>query len=121
MKRKVLLVDDDTIQLMQTKENLKEIYDVTAVRSGAAALKYLDKCPVDVILLDYMMPEMDGPAVLSKIRENPERANIPVIFLTGIIEEEKIQNTILELKAEGYVLKPAKQSDIVAKINEILG
>lgn len=120
-KKKILLVDDDTLQLTQTKENLRDIYDVIAVRSGAAALKFLSRNLVDIILLDYMMPEMDGPTVYSHIKEIPEALNIPIVFLTGAAEKETFLNTINELKPQGIITKPAKRSDIVDKITEILG
>ena len=120
-KKKILLVDDDTLQLTQTKENLRDIYDVIAVRSGAAAIKFLSRNLVDIILLDYMMPEMDGPATYANIKENPEASNIPIVFLTGASEQGTFHDTINELKPQGIITKPATKSDIVAIITEVLG
>ena len=121
-KRKhILVVDDDTEQLMLIKEHLMEFYDVTVVKSGASALKYLEKHQVDLMLLDYIMPEMDGPEVLMRIRSSLPLSRLPVVFLTGMTEREKVIKTLVELKPDGYIVKPAKKSDIVAKIIDVLG
>ena len=121
-KRKhILVVDDDTEQLMLIKEHLAEFYDVTVVKSGASALKYLEKHEVDLMLLDYIMPEMDGPEVFMRIRSSLQFSRLPVVFLTGVTEREKVIKTLVELKPQGYIVKPAKKSDIVAKIIDVLG
>ena len=120
-RKHVLVVDDDQDQLMQIKEHLSEFYEVTVVRSGEAAFKYLDKHKVDIILLDYVMPQPDGPKVLASLKSNKEFSSIPVVFLTGVSERDKVLKTIVELKPQGYLVKPAKKSEIVAKIIDILG
>ena len=120
-RKHVWVVDDDQDQLMQIKNHLSEFYEVTAVKSGEAAFKYLDKHRADIILLDYVMPQMDGPKVLINLKNNKELSNIPVVFLTGVSERDKVLKTIVELKPQGYLVKPAKKSEIVAKIIDILG
>ncbi len=120
-RRRILVVDDDTQQLMQIKELLDEFYDVTVVKSGHAALKFLSKKDVDLILLDYVMPEMDGPDVLKAIRADEELQDIPIIFLTGVTEKSVVIETLTELMPQGYVVKPAKKSDLVAKIIDVIG
>ena len=121
-RKRVLVVDDDPEQLAQIKENLYEFYDVTVARSGPQAIKYLDehKDEVSLILLDYIMPGMDGPAVLKYIRESGEYPWIPVVFLTGMTEKKKVIKTLTELKPQGYIVKPAKRSMLIAKIVEVL-
>ena len=81
----------------------------------------LEKYKVDLILLDYMMPEMDGPEVLKRLRNRSEYDDIPVVFLTGMSDKEAVLKLIVELKPQGYVLKPSKKSELVAKIIEVLG
>lgn len=120
-RKHVLIVDDDTDQLLQIKEHLSEFYEVTAVRSGKAAFKYLEKHVVDIMLLDYLMPEMDGPTVLATLKKDENFKTLPVIFLTGMTEKDAVLKTILELKPQGYLIKPAKKSEIVAKIIDVLG
>ncbi len=118
-RRSILLVDDDTEQLVQIKEQLREFYDVTPVKSGEMAFKYLSKHTPDLILLDYMMPEQDGPSVLRKLKEQEKYSDIPVIFLTGMTEKNAVIRTLTELKPQGYVIKPSKKSELVAKIIEV--
>jgi CheY-like chemotaxis protein len=118
-RKHILAVDDNAEQLMQIKEHLKEFYEVTLVGSGKDALKFLKKRKVDLILLDYMMPEMDGPEVITQIREDPELAKIPVMFLTGVKDKSKVIKTLVELKPQGYIVKPSKKSALVAKIIDV--
>ena len=118
--RSILLVDDDTEQLVQIKEQLREFYDVTPVKSGEMAFKYLSRNTPDLILLDYMMPGEDGPSVLRRLKEHEKYADIPVIFLTGMTEKNTVIRTLTELKPQGYVIKPSKKSELVAKIIDVL-
>ncbi len=120
-RKRILVVDDDAEQLSQIKGNLEEFYNITAVRSGFDALKYLEKHEVDLMLLDYMMPVMDGPKVLYRLRTTRAHTNLPVIFLTGVTEREKVVKTLVELRPQGYIIKPSKKSEIVAKIIDVLG
>lgn len=120
-KKHILVVDDDPEQLAQIKEHLKEFYEVTLVASGKNVIRYLQKYRVDLILLDYLMPEMDGPEVYKRLRANEDYKDIPVVFLTGVSEKETVVKTLVDLKPEGYMLKPSKKSEIVAKIIDVLG
>lgn len=120
-RRHILVVDDDPEQLVQIREHLQEFYETTLVGSGKSVMKYLDRFQTDLILLDYIMPEMDGPAVLKELRSHDEYKDIPVIFLTGVTEKELVIKTITELKPQGYLVKPAKKSEIVARIIDVLG
>lgn len=120
-RKRILVVDDDTQMLINIKEQLSEFYDVFVVKSGEAAIKFFMKKDADLILLDYMMPDMDGPQVLNELREYEETYDIPVIFLSGLSDKDKIVEAITELKPQGYIVKPAKKSELVAKIIDILG
>ena len=120
-RKHILVVDDDSSQLLQMKDHLREFYEVTLVTSGKAALKYLSKHRVDLIFLDYLMPQMNGPDVLEQLRRFPALRFIPVVFLTGVTEKDTVIKTLLELKPQGYIVKPAKKSELVAKIIDILG
>lgn len=120
-KRHILVIDDEPEQLMVIKEQLKEFYRVTVLNGGKDVFKVLDKTKVDLILLDYMMPEMDGPHVLQTIRERPEYADIPVVFLTGMAEREAVLQLFVDYMPQGYVLKPSKKSELVAKIIDAIG
>ncbi len=119
-RKHILVVDDNTDQLLQLKEQLKEFYEVTLVTSGEAALRFFSKKTADLILLDYMMPKMNGPEVLARLRASDDLVHIPVIFLTGVSERDTVVKTLLELKPEGYIVKPAKRSELVGKIIDVL-
>ncbi len=120
-RKSVLIVDDDSEQLLHIKEQLEEFYNVTPVKSGEAALRYLEKHKPDIVLLDYLMPELNGPDTLRDLREIRGCEEIPVIFLTGMAEKNTVIQTLTELKPQGYIVKPSKKSEIVAKIIEVLG
>lgn len=115
----ILVVDDDAIMLTIIKLYLKDLYDVVVVPSGKLALKYLAKKSADLVLLDYMMPEDDGPSVLREIRTNSPHPHIPVIFLTGVADKDLVMKG-LELRPNGYLLKPASKESLLEKVTEVL-
>ena len=118
--QRVMIIDDAPCMLKAINEHLGGEYEVATAISGKVAFKYLKKKTVDLILLDYEMPEENGPAVLAKLRANPQTANIPVLFLTGINDASKIQKA-LSLKPNGYLLKPVDHDTLLAKVHEVLG
>lgn len=116
----VLVIDDDPIMLKTIKRYLGEEYNVATALSGKIALKFLEKKVTDIILLDYEMPFMSGPEILDILRENEKTKNIPVIFLTGVNEVEKIQK-VLVMKPQGYMLKPVNNEELHRTLEKILG
>ena len=116
-RKHVLVVDDNAMMLKMIKEHLHDQYDVATAASGRVALKFLERKKTDLILLDYEMPDESGPAVLEKLRASETTKNIPVIFLTGVTDTNKIMEA-LALKPQNYLLKPVdreKLLDIIAK------
>ena len=103
-ENKILLVDDDTKNL-QVAMNILKDYNVIYAQSGEKALELLDKNKFDLILLDVVMPIMDGYYVCSKIKENEKTRKIPVIFLT-VKDDEKDIVKGFELGAVDYIIKP---------------
>lgn len=118
--KRIMIIDDAPGMLKSIKEQLGSEYEVATAISGKIALKYLQTKTVDLILLDYAMPEEDGPAVFEKLLANPKTANIPVIFLTGVNDASMIQKA-LSLKPRGYMLKPIDRDTLLTKVHEILG
>ncbi len=116
----ILLIDDDVTLLKTMKGFLGGEYKVATAVNGIIALHYLENKKTDIIFLDYEMPGMDGPEVLRRIRENPELADIPVVFLTGASEWGKISKAIA-MKPQGYLLKPVTKEQLTEKICELLG
>ena len=119
-RKHILVVDDDSSILKLLKEYLAERYDVATAISGKVALKFLETKRTDLVLLDYEMPIENGPAVLEKIRDNGKTKNLPVVFLTGVTEREKIME-VLSMKPQGYLVKPVDMEKLSSTIKGILG
>ena len=120
-RRRILVVDDDIMQLNMMKNYLRGHYNVTAVNSGKSALKFLEGHECDLIFLDFIMPEESGAQVYYKLKANQKTKDIPVVFLTGLNEKKVVVKTLTELKPEGYIIKPASKQDLVEKIISVLG
>ena len=112
-KRSILVVDDEKeIADLLEIHLMSQDYDVTKVNTGADCLKLLDENKYDLILLDVMMPKMDGLETLKKIRET---SNVPVIMVTAkATEKDKIQG--LTLGADDYITKPIKPLELLARV-----
>ena len=116
-KKKILVVDDDGTMLRTIKSWLSEKYQVFMVNSGAAAITFLAKNQVDLILLDYEMPVITGSKVLEMLRSETSTSDIPVMFLTVKSDKESVMQ-VLSLKPEKYLLKTMPPADLVANIDE---
>lgn len=119
-RKHILIVDDDSQMLKTIKRHLEDDYDTATAINGSLALRFLQKKHTDLVLLDYEMPDKKGPEVLEELRANESTKDIPVVFLTGIAERDKIQK-VLSLKPQGYLLKPVNKDALLSKISEILG
>ena len=102
--KRILIVDDDPAYAKMLREWLKDEYKIFIVTDGAQVLNALYKNPVDLILLDYEMPIMDGPQVFHMLRANEDFGHIPVVLLTGVSDRELVAK-VVELKPQGYILK----------------
>lgn len=102
---KVLIIDDNGINLRTAKEALDDYYEVITVNSCKMALRYLEQHTPDIILLDIQMPEIDGFETMAAIRSLPQTEDTPIIFLTA---QNNIDDEIrgLELGAVDYIHKP---------------
>ena len=117
--KRILIIDDDPSMLKTLKGLLEKEFDIATAINGGIARKFLTRNHVDLVLLDYAMPNEDGPMVLKTFRQNPDWADIPVVFLTGINDAEKIQGA-LSLKPQGYLLKPIDKSKLMDTIHNII-
>ncbi len=120
IKKHILVIDDDPRMLRLIKEELRDEYNVATATSGKVGLAFLQRKTTDLILLDYEMPEENGPEVLDKIRADIKTKNIPVVFLTGINDREKIQK-VLSMKPQGYLLKPINHDKLLETISNVIG
>lgn len=115
----ILIVDDNKMNLVSAKNALADDYKVTAVTSGAQALKFLENNQPDLILLDINMPEMDGFEVMNKISAREEWSNIPIVFLTADSESET-ESRCLEAGAMDFIAKPFVPVVMCSRIARIL-
>ena len=112
----ILIVDDEPTNLHLLTGLLRPEFLVRAANSGEGALRVANSQPrPDLILLDVMMPVMDGYAVLARLRENPATRDIPVIFLTALAESGDEERG-LKLGAADYITKPIKPAVVQARV-----
>ena len=116
-RKRILVVDDEPMILKSIKSWLVTDYEVYMVSSGMAALDFLERHPIDLVLLDYEMPGLSGPDVLSRIRFQAETKNIAVIFLTAKDDKFSVMNA-LEHKPDGYLLKKQSPDELRNNIKE---
>lgn len=113
--QKVLVADDDAINREVLGELLKPEYTVLLARNGAQTLERAARHLPDLILLDVMMPDMDGYAVLRSLRDDPRTAHISVIFISGLDRPEDEANG-LKMGASDYIVKPFNQTVVMARV-----
>ncbi len=120
--KKILLVDDDPNILLIAQIGLEERPDwqVDTASSGFEALEKLSEVKPDLILLDMMMPGMDGLTTLGKLKEQPHGANIPVIFMTAKVQKHEIEG-YLATGVAGVITKPFDPMTLSEDIVKIIG
>jgi len=119
MRNRILIIDDDPTSLLGISNILKEDYDVSVAKNGVSGIEAAKKTKPNLILLDIMMPEMDGYEVIVKLKASDETKSIPVIFLTGKTDEES-ETKGLMLGAADYVTKPCRESALKLRITNLL-
>ena len=120
MPKEILIVDDEPsivvpIQFLMEQQG----YSVLVAENGEDALDIIYKYKPDLILLDIMLPRIDGYEVCEIVRLNPEYRNIKIIFLTAKGREVEIAQG-LALGANAYIVKPFSNTELVAKVQELL-
>ncbi|MBL6765297.1 MAG: response regulator [Verrucomicrobiae bacterium] len=117
----ILVAEDEpqTAQLIEFKLK-QQGYTVTIVSNGEQALKMVGVSRPALIVLDGMMPVMDGFEVLRRLKDDAAMRNIPVIMLTARSRERDVV-TGLELGASDYIIKPFSPAELVARVNKVLG
>ena len=119
-KKRILIVDDDPAYAKMIREWIRDEYQTSIVTAGMQAITFLLKNPVDMILLDYEMPVVDGPQVLQMLRQEPVTAGIPVIFLTGVGTKEAVER-VMSLRPDGYILKSSARDNLLKYLHSKLG
>ncbi len=116
----VLVVDDDLLVAELLQVHLETAgYVVRHASDGAAALRAVEAEPPDLVLLDVMMPDVDGWTVLSQVRSQPATSTLPVVLLTGkSMPADQVRGW--NLGASGFLSKPFSAEDLLAKVDQVL-
>ena len=116
-QRKILVVDDEKMIRSLLKMSLQRMgYDIVVADNGQEALELFDQRPFDLVLLDILMPGMDGFAVCSELRKI---SDVPIIMLTALNRPDDVVRG-LELGADNYITKPFTFKEVEARIRAIL-
>jgi CheY-like chemotaxis protein len=120
MNWSVLVVDDepltqDLLRLMLEPAGFR----VTGAEHGLEALQKIQQSKPDIMILDVMMPHMDGITVCRKVRSNPETADLPIVMLSGKTHLNAVEEGI-EAGANRYLAKPMSRNDLIQNLREVL-
>jgi DNA-binding response OmpR family regulator len=120
-KRKVLVVDDDAeiVELIVDVLARDGRFDLRTASSGYDAGIATEKFRPHLILLDYMLPDVNGDIVCQTIKKNPEFENIKIIIVSGVIKQDEIDH-LLKAGAEGFIKKPFNIIELTDKISDVL-
>ena len=120
MGRKILVVDDEAVLVETIAYNLEQAgYSVTTAADGASALQAAHRDTPDLIILDIMLPEMDGLEVCRQLRRESSTATTPIMMLTA--KSDEIDKVVgLEVGADDYVTKPFGRRELLARVRALL-
>jgi two-component system, OmpR family, response regulator len=123
VKKKILVVDDEPSMTRMLRRNLESTgkYEVRTENSGTAAVAAAREFHPDFILLDVMMPGVDGGEVAARLKEDKTLEKIPVVFLTAIVKQEETTPTGGTIGGCEYLAKPIKAEDLIACIEKHIG
>ena len=120
MPNKILIVDDEPSIIVPVQFLMEQNgYDVMVAFSGEEAMEIIAEKKVDLILLDIMLPVIDGFEVCQRVRENLQWNKIKIILLTALGSDANVEKG-LALGADAYITKPFSNFDIVEKVKELL-
>jgi len=121
-KKRILVVDDETSITRLLKLNLEQTgnYEVREENSGARVLASALEFKPDLILLDVMMPDVDGGDVAASLRQNPGLRKTPLVFLTAIVNKEELGASEGKIGGELYIAKPLDVKGVISVIERTL-
>jgi CheY-like chemotaxis protein len=123
MAKKILIVDDEEVILKLLKAMLEKNgrYEVCTESRGLNAMSAIYSFKPDLILLDVMMPDMDGSELANQIRSDSQTAQIPIIFMTGLVTKEELKASGGMIGAYPYIAKPVTEDELFAQVAKYAG
>ncbi len=118
MKKRVLIVDDDIMTLKILKKYLEDTYDVITENAGYRFVEKMGSYDADLILLDIEMPVVNGLEAFDRILTNPELADVPVVFLSGVSNPNLVRD-LMNRGAAGYLLKTIPKSELLSRLEKV--
>ena len=120
-KRKVLIVDDDAeiVELLMDVLDKDGRFELKTASSGYEAGMATERFQPELILLDYMLPDVNGNIVCQTIKKNPQFENIKIIIISGVVKQDEIEQ-LLKSGAEDFIRKPFDINELINKINAAL-
>ncbi len=121
MAKKILIVDDEKDVLTLLQARLSSVgYEVIKASSGKDAIALAKAKHPDLIVLDIMMPGMDGSQTSQALKNDPQTKNIPIIFLTCLVTKEEVAKEIPSIDGEYFIAKPYDSNELISEINKHL-
>ena len=121
MKKKILIIDDDKFFSASLREVLlNEGYDVILAVESESGYDLLEQEKPDLLLVDVLIPGLDGVSLCEKIRQNESLPHIPIILMTGVFTDLDIRAHVRRGIADDFIIKPYKEEDLISKIKKFL-
>ncbi|NIO09769.1 MAG: response regulator [Deltaproteobacteria bacterium] len=121
MKKKIILIAEDDVSLLETyKLALEDSYEILVAYNGKEALEATKSHVPDLILMDIMMPDMDGIEALNQLKKDAATAKVPVILVTAKVQHKDVLDGY-QSGADYYITKPFTNSELMNGINMCLG
>ncbi len=119
--KKMLLIDDEKDYCYFMKKNLEGLagYEVTVTHSGQEGVLLAQSLLPDIILLDILMPDEDGPSVATRLKNIKSTSGIPIIFLTAIVRESEAKDSRHMIGGWHYLAKPVKIKELIGMIEDL--
>ena len=122
-KQRILVVDDEVSFTRLLKLNLEQTggYEVLVENSAVEALAAARRFKPDLVLLDVMMPEMDGGSLAAQLRSSAALENVPIVFLTAAVKKEEVESRRGQIGGFPFLAKPVDLAELVEFLREFLG
>ena len=121
-KKRILVVDDESMITSAFKEFLERTgkYEVREENSGIGALDAVREFRPDLVLLDILLPDLDGASVAAALKQDEDLKDIPIVFLSGLLKRRDVKDRGREIGGYPFLAKPIKPAEVLRVVEEIL-